>query len=319
MYLCPENKRHKMSHKLLIIGSMAFDKIETPFQKSDIIMGGAANYTALSAAQFGVPTAVVSVVGGDYPTSFLRLLTQRHIDISGIEIDPQDKTFYWSARYHEDMNLRDTLDTQLNVLAHFKPVVPAAFTDAQVLMLGNLHPQIQIDVLAQMTHLPFVVLDTMNYWITHTYELLEEVISKVDMITINEQEARQLTDEYSLVKAAKRILAMGTKYVVIKKGEHGALLFHEDSAFFAPALPLSEVCDPTGAGDVFAGGIVGYLTKTNDFSFENIKNAVIHGSNLASFCIESLGAERMLSLTPEDINSRLYQFRDLTQFDIKLC
>ena len=282
-------------------------------------MGGSANYIALAAAQFEVPSAVVSIVGDDYPQDYLNLLAQRHIDVSGIEIVHGGKTLFWSGKYRNDMNQRDTLDTQLNVLANFKPVVPEAFRDAEVLLLGNLHPTLQMDVLDQMLSRPkLVVMDTMNYWMNHTWDLLMEVIARVDMITINDEEARQLTKEYSLVKAAQRIMAMGVKFVVIKKGEHGALLFHDDKVFFAPALPLAEVFDPTGAGDAFAGGLVGYLTKTRDYSFSNLKNAIVHGSNIASFCIEKFGAERLLTLTQDERHARLQQFRDLTQFDIQL-
>ena len=282
-------------------------------------MGGSANYIALAAAQFEVPSAVVSIVGDDYPQDYLNLLFQRHIDVSGIEIVHGGKTLFWSGKYRNDMNQRDTLDTQLNVLANFKPVVPEAFRNAEVLLLGNLHPTLQMDVLDQMLSRPkLVVMDTMNYWMNHTWDLLMEVIARVDMITINDEEARQLTKEYSLVKAAQRIMAMGVKFVVIKKGEHGALLFHDDKVFFAPALPLAEVFDPTGAGDAFAGGLVGYLTKTRDYSFSNLKNAIVHGSNIASFCIEKFGAERLLTLTQDERHARLQQFRDLTQFDIQL-
>ena len=282
-------------------------------------MGGSANYIALAAAQFEVPSAVVSIVGDDYPQEYLHLLTERRIDVSGIEIVHGGKTLFWSGKYRNDMNQRDTLDTQLNVLANFKPVVPEAFRNAEVLLLGNLHPTLQMDVLDQMLSRPkLVVMDTMNYWMNHTWDLLMEVIARVDMITINDEEARQLTKEYSLVKAAQRIMAMGVKFVVIKKGEHGALLFHDDKVFFAPALPLAEVFDPTGAGDAFAGGLVGYLTKTRDYSFSNLKNAIVHGSNIASFCIEKFGAERLLTLTQDERLTRLQQFRDLTQFDIQL-
>ena len=282
-------------------------------------MGGSANYIALAAAQFKVPSAVISIVGDDYPQDYLNLLAQRHIDVSGIEIVHGGKTLFWSGKYRNDMNQRDTLDTQLNVLTNFKPVVPEAFRNAEVLLLGNLHPTLQMDVLDQMLSRPkLVVMDTMNYWMNHTWDLLMEVIARVDMITINDEEARQLTKEYSLVKAAQRIMAMGVKFVVIKKGEHGALLFHDDKVFFAPALPLAEVFDPTGAGDAFAGGLVGYLTKTRDYSFSNLKNAIVHGSNIASFCIEKFGAERLLTLTQDERLTRLQQFRDLTQFDIQL-
>lgn len=305
--------------KLLILGSIAFDQIETPFGKTDVIMGGSANYIALAASQFEVPQAVLSIVGSDYPKSYLNLLSQRGIRIEGIEVVEGGKTLFWSGKYHNDMNQRDTLDTQLNVITNFNPVVPEDFRDAEVLLLGNLHPNLQMDVLQQMSSRPkLVVMDTMNYWMNHTWELLQEMIAKVDVLTINDEEARQLTGEYSLVKAAQRIIGMGVKYVVIKKGEHGALLFHKDKVFYAPALPLAEVFDPTGAGDAFAGGMVGYLAKTADYSFENLKNAIVHGSNIASFCIEKFGAERLLNLNKEELYHRLQQFKDLTQFDIQL-
>ena len=305
--------------KLLILGSIAFDQIETPFGKTDVIMGGSANYIALAASQFEVPQAVLSIVGSDYPKSYLNLLSQRGIRTEGIEVGEGGKTLFWSGKYHNDMNQRDTLDTQLNVITNFNPVVPEDFRDAEVLLLGNLHPNLQMDVLQQMSSRPkLVVMDTMNYWMNHTWELLQEMIAKVDVLTINDEEARQLTGEYSLVKAAQRIIGMGVKYVVIKKGEHGALLFHKDKVFYAPALPLAEVFDPTGAGDAFAGGMVGYLAKTADYSFENLKNAIVHGSNIASFCIEKFGAERLLNLNKEELYRRLQQFKDLTQFDIQL-
>ncbi len=261
----------------------------------------------------------MSVVGEDYPEAFLDLLRARSVDTSAVEVVRGGKSFFWSGRYHNDMNVRDTLDTQLNVLADFKPVVPEAFRKAAIVMLGNLHPQLQLDILAQMERKPaLVVLDTMNYWMNHTWDLLQEVIAKVDVITINDEEARQLTGEYSLVKAAQRIRAMGARFVIIKKGEHGALLFYENQVFFAPALPLEEVFDPTGAGDTFAGGLVGYLAKSGDYGFANMKNAVVHGSALASFCIEKFGLERMLSLTTEELYHRLRRFTELTQFEIEV-
>ncbi|GIM50899.1 PfkB family carbohydrate kinase [Capnocytophaga stomatis] len=306
--------------KLLIVGTVAFDTIETPFGKIEKTMGGAANYIAIAASQFSVNSAIVSIVGEDYPKSFLNLLEEKNVDISAIETIKGGKSFFWSGKYHNDMNVRDTLETQLNVLSDFKPVIPEAYKDAQVLMLGNLHPKIQLDVLRQMNKKPnLVVLDTMDYWMNHTWELLIEVINKVDVITINDQEARQLTGEYSLVKAAQKIMNMGVKYVVIKKGEHGVLLFHQDSVFFAPALPLEEVFDPTGAGDTFAGGMVGFLTSADDYSFESIKNAVIYGSNLASFCVEKFGAERVLELSKEEMRERLFRFKELTQFEMKIA
>ncbi|WP_310554595.1 PfkB family carbohydrate kinase [Flavobacterium sp.] len=306
-------------NKLLIVGTVAFDAIETPFGKTDKILGGAGTYIGLSAANFNLQSAIVSIVGDDFPQEYLDLLTSRNIDISGIEVVKGGKTFFWSGKYHNDMNSRDTLVTELNVLADFNPVVPQNFKDADVVMLGNLHPMVQSSVLDQMTSKPkLVVLDTMNFWMDCALEDLLNVIKRVDVITINDEEARQLSGEYSLVKAAAKIQTMGPKYVVIKKGEHGALIFHKNEVFFAPALPLEEVFDPTGAGDTFAGGFAGYLTQTDNITFENMKNAIIHGSNLASFCVEKFGTERMLTLTKEEVVSRLKQFKSLTQYDISL-
>ena len=305
-------------NKLLIVGTVAFDAIETPFGKTDKILGGAATYIGLSAAQFDLESAIVSVVGEDFPQEYLDLLKNRGIDLKGTEIVKGGKTFFWSGKYHNDLNSRDTLDTQLNVLADFQPVVPENFKAPDVVMLGNLHPLVQLSVLEQIERPKLVVLDTMNFWMDNTWDDLMKVISKVDALTINDEEARQLTDEYSLVKAARKIAEMGPKYVVIKKGEHGALLFHNEQIFFAPALPLEEVFDPTGAGDTFAGGFTGYLAHTGDISFKNMKNAVIYGSNLASFCVEKFGTERMQDLTKEDVHQRLEEFKALTQFQIKL-
>jgi sugar/nucleoside kinase (ribokinase family) len=305
--------------KLVIVGTVAFDAIETPFGKTDKILGGAGTFIGLAASQFDIDPAVVSVVGGDFPDAHLTLLNQSGINTSGIEIVRDGKTFFWSGRYHNDMNSRDTLVTELNVLEEFNPIVPDAYRDAEVVMLGNLHPSTQMSILDQMNRTPkLVVLDTMNFWMDSALEELHNTIKHVDVITINDEEARQLTNEYSLVVAAKKIEAMGPKYVVIKKGEHGALLFHEDNVFYAPALPLREVFDPTGAGDTFAGGFVGYLAQTNNYSFENMKNAVIYGSTLASFCVEKFGTERMIGLEKEDINKRLKAFKNLTQFEIEL-
>ncbi|HLT53527.1 MAG TPA: PfkB family carbohydrate kinase [Flavobacteriaceae bacterium] len=305
--------------KLVIVGTVAFDAIETPFGKTDKILGGAATFIGLAASQFHVDSAIVSVVGGDFPQAYLDLLSQKNIDISGIEIVKEGKTFFWSGRYHNDMNSRDTLATELNVLADFNPVVPQNYRDAEIVMLGNLHPAVQMSVLNQMEQKPkLVILDTMNFWMDHALEDLHKVIKHIDVITINDEEARQLTGEYSLVVAARKIHSMGPKYVVIKKGEHGALLFHNNDAFFAPALPLEEVFDPTGAGDTFAGGFAGYIAKSGDTSFENIKNAVIYGSTLASFCVEKFGTDRMESLTHKEVYKRLQQFKDLTQFEIEL-
>jgi sugar/nucleoside kinase (ribokinase family) len=305
--------------KLLIVGTVAFDAIETPFGKTDKILGGAATYIGLSASFFKVDSAIVSVVGEDFPQEHLDLLSERNINIEGIEIVKGGKTFFWSGKYHNDMNSRDTLATELNVLADFNPIVPEKYKDAEVVMLGNLHPIVQSSVLNQMTTQPkLVVLDTMNFWMDCALPELLEVVKRVDVITINDEEARQLSGEYSLVKAAAKIHTMGPKYVVIKKGEHGALIFHNKDVFFAPALPLEEVFDPTGAGDTFAGGFSGYIAQTEDVSFENMKNAIIHGSNLASFCVEKFGTERMVNLNKDEVYARLQQFKSLTQFDIKL-
>jgi sugar/nucleoside kinase (ribokinase family) len=305
--------------KLLIIGTVAFDAIETPFGKTDKILGGSAPYIGLSASQFDINSAIVSVVGDDFPIGYLEMLNRKNIDTSGIEIVKGGKTFFWKGKYHNDLNSRDTLITELNVLADFKPIVPKNYKNTDFLMLGNLHPSIQMSVVKQIPRRPkLVVLDTMNYWMDNTWDELVEVLKKIDVITINDEEARQLSGEYSLVKAAQRIAKFGPKYVVIKKGEHGALLFHEGNIFFAPALPLEEVFDPTGAGDTFAGGFIGYLASTKDISFENMKNALIYGSNLASFSVEKFGTRRMEYLTSKEIQKRLRRFKELTQFEIEL-
>lgn len=305
--------------KLLAVGTVAFDAIETPFGKTDKILGGSGTFVGLAASQFGVETGVVSVVGGDFPQSYLDMMNSKGINTDGIEIIKEGKTFFWSGKYHNDMNSRDTLITELNVLEHFSPVVPENFKDAEIVMLGNLHPLTQASVLDQMALKPkLVVLDTMNFWMDIALNDLHEVIKRIDVITINDEEARQLSGEYSLVNAAKKIHEMGPKYVVIKKGEHGALLFNEGNMFFAPALPLAEVFDPTGAGDTFAGGFCGFLAKTEDISFENMKNAIIYGSNLASFCVEKFGTQRMEELTKEEVTERLEAFKQLTQFDIEI-
>ena len=306
-------------NKLLIVGTVAFDAIETPFGKTDKILGGAGTFIGLSASHFNLQSAIVSVVGDDFPQEYLDLLRARNIDISGLEVVKGGKTFFWSGRYHNDMNSRDTLVTELNVLADFNPIVPENFKDADVVMLGNLHPIVQTGVLNQMTKKPkLVVLDTMNFWMDCALPELLDVIKRVDVITINDEEARQLSGEYSLVKAAKKIHTMGPKYVVIKKGEHGALIFHDEHIFFAPALPLADVYDPTGAGDTFAGGFAGFITQQGNISFETMKTAIIQGSNLASFCVEKFGTERMLTLTKHEVTDRLKQFKALTQFEIEL-
>ncbi len=306
-------------NKLLIVGTVAFDAIETPFGKTDKILGGAATYIGLSASNFNIKSGIVSIVGEDFPQEHLDLLNSKNIDISGIEIVKGGKTFFWSGKYHNDMNSRDTLATELNVLADFNPVVPQDFKNAEVVMLGNLHPIVQTGVLNQMTTKPkLVVLDTMNFWMDCALPELLDVIKRVDVITINDEEARQLSGEYSLVKAAAKIQTLGPKYVVIKKGEHGALIFHQKDVFFAPALPLEEVFDPTGAGDTFAGGFSGFLTESDNITFDNIKKAIIHGSNLASFCVEKFGTERMQKLSKQEVVDRLRQFKALTQYDIEL-
>jgi sugar/nucleoside kinase (ribokinase family) len=303
--------------KLIIVGAVAFDAIETPFGKTDKILGGPATFIGLAASQFEVDSAIVSIVGGDFPNEYLDMFKNRGIDISSLEVVQNGKTFFWSGKYHNDMNTRDTLATELNVLADFNPVVPETYKNSKVLMLGNLQPSVQSSVIEQMSEKPdLVILDTMNFWMDTALEDLKKVIRKVDVITINDEEARQLTSEYSLVIAAKKIMEMGPKYVVIKKGEHGALLFFENEIFYAPALPLKAVFDPTGAGDTFAGGFAGFLAQTEDFSFDNLKKAIIYGSALASFCVEKFGTERMLNLDKKELNDRILQFKNLTQFDL---
>lgn len=306
-------------HKLVIVGTCAFDEIESPFGKTGKILGGAGTFIGLAASNFEVDQAIVSVVGSDFPQEYINLLKNRGINMEGLEVVKDGKTFFWKGRYHNDLNSRDTLITELNTLADFNPVVPEAYKDVEIVMLGNLHPLVQLSVLDQMNKKPkLAILDTMNFWMDSALEDLKKVIARVDVITINDEEARQLSGEYSLVTAAQKISAMGPRFVVIKKGEHGALLFEEDKIFFAPALPLEEVFDPTGAGDTFAGGFAGYLTSTGDLSFENMKRAIIHGSNLASFCVEKFGTERMQNLKPEEIEKRLLKFKALTQFNLDL-
>jgi len=304
-------------NKLLIVGTVAFDAIETPFGKTDKILGGSAPYIGLSASQFHVQSAIVSVVGGDFPKSYLESFQAHQINTSAIEIIAEEKTFFWSGRYHKNMNARDTITTDLNVLTKFNPIVPDAFKDASVVVLGNLAPANQANVISQLTNpKSLIILDTMNFWMDNALNELLEVIKRVDVITINDEEARQLTGENSLVVAARKIYEMGPQFVVIKKGEHGALLFNEDKVFSAPALPLEAVFDPTGAGDTFAGGFSGHLTKTNDFSFENMKRALIYGSAMASFCVEEFGPERLLNLDESALAIRLQAFKKLTQFEL---
>ncbi len=304
---------------LLTVGTMAYDALETPFGKTDRILGGAATYIALSASYHVEKSNIVSVVGADFEQQHLDLLKSKGADLDGVQIIQDGKTFFWSGKYHTDMNSRDTVDTQLNVLAEFNPVVPDAYKDAKYLMLGNLMPSVQQKVLDQLTQRPkLVVLDTMNFWMDNFWDDLVEALKGVDVLTINDEEARQMSGEYSLVKGAKKIMTMGPNFLIIKKGEHGALLFHEDKVFSAPALPLEDVFDPTGAGDTFAGGFIGYLAKTDDISFENMKRAVICGSAMASFTVEKFGTERVAELTIEEINSRLKDFKDLVRVDIRL-
>jgi sugar/nucleoside kinase (ribokinase family) len=303
----------------VIVGTVAFDKIETPFGKTDKILGGAATYISLTASKFADDVSIISVVGGDFPEEYIKLLKDRGIDTDGLQVKADGKSFYWSGRYHTDMNTRDTLVTELNVLADFDPILPEKCKSAEFVVLGNLTPAVQMRVLDQLEKRPkLIVMDTMNYWMDSAWDDLMKVIARVDVIMVNDSEARQLTGEYSLVKAAQKILLMGPKYLVIKKGEHGALLFHGDSVFFAPALPLEEVFDPTGAGDTFAGGFIGHLASTGDISFGNMKNAIIYGAAMASFTVEKFGTEGLLSLTKEDIDDRLKLFVDLVQFDISL-
>jgi sugar/nucleoside kinase (ribokinase family) len=304
---------------LIVVGSMAFDAIETPFGKVDKIVGGAATYVAYAAANFIKPVKLVSVVGYDFPKEEMDELRRRGSQLDAVQIVPDRKSFFWSGRYHEDMNSRDTLVTDLNVLGDFKPVVPDSYQDAEFLMLGNLAPAVQISVIRQMKKRPkLIAMDTMNFWMEIALPELQELLRMVDVLMINDAEARQLTGQYSLVKAAKEILTMGPTYLVIKKGEHGALLFHGDNVFFAPALPLEEVFDPTGAGDTFAGGFIGYLAKTKDISFYNMKTAIIVGSAMASFCVEKFGATRLKEINQKDIDARIRQFKELVNFDIEL-
>ncbi len=304
---------------VLVVGTVAFDAIETPFGKTDKIVGGAATYICLSASFFTKKLNLVSVVGEDFPNEAIQMLKNKSVDTKGLQIKKGEKTFFWSGKYHNDMNTRDTLDTQLNVLENFDPMVPEQFQKSEFLMLGNLMPSVQKKVLDQMKRRPkLVVLDTMNFWMDLFMDDLKEALKEVDVLTINDEEARQLSGEYSLVKAAKIILKMGPKYLIIKKGEHGALLFNHNEVFFAPALPLEEVFDPTGAGDSFAGGFIGYLAKTNDISFENMKRAVINGSAMASFCVEKFGTQRLLEINKDDVDSRINEFVSLAQFDIPL-
>ncbi len=302
---------------LLTVGSVAFDALETPYGKTDKIIGGAAMYISLSASYFTKKNNLVAVVGGDFPTETVEMLQAHGVNTDGLEIVPDGKTFFWSGRYHNDMNTRDTLDTQLNVLENFDPKIPASYQDCQYLMLGNMVPALQSLVLNRVTTRPkFVMLDTMNLWMNIAMDDLKAIITQVDCLTINDEEARQLSGDYSLRRAAKTIMAMGPKTLIIKKGEHGALLFQGAEIFFCPALPLEEVFDPTGAGDTFAGGFIGHLAKTDDISFENMKRAIVYGSAMASFCVEKFGNERLINLSQSEIDDRVAQFVKLASFEM---
>jgi sugar/nucleoside kinase (ribokinase family) len=303
---------------LLTVGSVAFDALETPFGKTDKIIGGAATYITLAASYFTKQNNLVAVVGGDFPKEMIDLLEDHGVDTKGLEIVQDGKTFFWSGKYHEDMNTRDTLITELNVMEHFDPIIPDSYQGTEFLMLGNTVPATQKLVIERLTKRPkLIMLDTMNLWMNIALDDLKAVLKLVDLLTINDEEARQLSGEYSLRKAAKKIMAMGPKTLIIKKGEHGALLFQDDRIFFAPALPLEEVFDPTGAGDTFAGGLIGYLAATDDISFDNMKRAIIYGSAMASFCVEKFGTERLVNLSQEEINARVQEFVNLSSFEIQ--
>jgi sugar/nucleoside kinase (ribokinase family) len=302
---------------LLTVGSVAFDAIETPFGKTDKIIGGAGTYIALSSSFYTRDQKIVAVVGEDFPQSMLDVLAAKGVDLEGLQIKKGEKTFFWSGRYHNDMNSRDTLVTELNVLEHFDPIIPQSYQGVEYLMLGNLSPQVQRSVIESLEKRPkLIAMDTMNFWMDIALDELKKTLAMVDVLIINDEEARQLSKEYSLVKASKVIRAMGPKYLIIKKGEHGALLFHGDKVFFAPALPLEEVFDPTGAGDTFAGGFMGYIAATDDTSFENMKRAIITGSALASFCVEKFGTERLLEISKSDVEKRIEEFVALTNFEM---
>lgn len=302
---------------LLVVGSVAFDAIETPFGKTDKIVGGAATYISLCASYFVKQVKLVGVVGDDFPQETINLFREKNIDLEGLQIKQGEKSFFWSGKYHNDMNSRDTLTTELNVLANFDPIIPESYKYPDYLMLGNLTPSTQSTVINRLGHRPrLVVMDTMNFWMEIAMHDLAQTIQQVDVLTINDEEARQLSGEYSLVRAARKILSMGPRFLIIKKGEHGALLFNDQEVFYAPALPLEEVFDPTGAGDTFAGGFIGYLAKTGDLSFDNMKRAIIYGSAMASFCVEKFGTQKLESLSEVEISERVAQFRRLSQFEL---
>jgi sugar/nucleoside kinase (ribokinase family) len=301
---------------LLVVGSVAFDALETPFGKTDKIVGGSGAYISLAASYFSPSTNLVSVVGGDFFKSDIELLQNHGIDTAGLQVKENEKSFFWKGRYHTDMNSRDTLVTELNVLGSFDPIIPDKYQDCQFLMLGNLAPEVQMIVVERLKNRPkLIAMDTMNFWMDSAWDSLMETLKMVDVLIVNDSEARQLSKEYSLVKAARKIMAMGPNILIIKKGEHGALLFFENKIFFAPALPLEDVFDPTGAGDTFAGGFIGYLSKQNDVTFDNMKRAVIFGSAMASFCVEKFGTERLVNLTPKEINGRVSEFVNLVKFE----
>jgi sugar/nucleoside kinase (ribokinase family) len=304
---------------LVVVGSVAFDAIETPFGKTDKIIGGAATYISLASSYFTKNVKLVAVVGGDFPKESIKMLQDHGIDSKGLQIKQNEKSFFWSGRYHNDMNSRDTLVTELNVLGDFDPIVPDEYQDCEFLMLGNLSPKVQSTTISRLKKRPkLIVMDTMNFWMDIALADLNETLAMVDVLSINDEEARQLSKEFSLVRAAKKIMAMGPKVLIIKKGEHGALLFNKDQVFFAPALPLEEVFDPTGAGDTFAGGFIGYLASTNDISFDNMKRAIIYGSAMASFCVEKFGVERLVNLSRNELDARVQDFVELVQFEIPM-
>jgi len=304
---------------LVIAGTMAFDAIETPFGKTDKIIGGSATYAAWSASHFTQPIKQISIIGGDFPQEEIDALQQKGVEFEGVEVVKDEKSFFWSGKYHMDMNTRDTLVTDLNVLAKFDPKVPESYQHCEFLMLGNLMPSLQRQIINQLKERPkLIIMDTMNFWMDIAMDDLKDTLTLVDLLMVNDSEARQLSGEYSLVKAAQKIMTMGPKYVIIKKGEHGALLFHGKQVFFAPALPLEDVFDPTGAGDTFAGGFIGHLAHTNDLSFENMKRAIIIGSAMASFVVEKFGTQRLKEINNADIMARLNQFVDLVNFDINI-
>ncbi len=318
-YLCANFFKIYTYMSLLVVGTVAFDAIETPFGKTNKIVGGAATYAGLAASYFTKKINLVSVVGDDFPKETIDLFHEKNINTEGLQIKNGEKTFFWSGKYHNDMNTRDTLITDLNVLAAFDPIVPDSAQDCEFLMLGNLMPQVQKSVIERLWKRPkLIVLDTMNFWMDIAWNELHETLAMVDVLTINDAEARQLSGEYSLVKAAQKILQLGPKYLIIKKGEHGALLFDKKQVFFAPALPLEDVFDPTGAGDTFAGGLIGHIAATDDISFDNLKRAIIFGSAMASFCVEKFGTERLVNLSQAEVNERVQEFIDLVQFDIIL-